>query len=728
MGVKDTFEHEPLLGELSAALAGLRSDSNQLDVLGEVVGVLAASAEPSVLRYATTTLQRALRAAEHEQSRAIIRVLREALRAAATHHSGVSLSEDVRLVDVGVRERVLSALQGLTPARSSDIARDLDITLPQASRALRELADQRLVVRAENDSQDGRARFWRLSATALAERAPFAVIAPAIDHAALDTGLFRNDMLPLGPSDRVSLATFRTFQDQLGRALGSGRYRPAPARLFAVAKDGDTSRPAALLRLPERVVYTALASTVGEAIASSVAEPVLWPRGRFEASRWADFERQPLAENPSHIVVADIASFYDTIDHEVLADSLLAGGADPATVKALSTFLSATMQRSVGLPQGLPASDPLATAALARVDQALADAGLRFCRHGDDYRFPASSRLEARRAVSILDEALRGVRLHLNTDKTHAIPAEEYEKNLADRQSHAEELLGEIRRTAGFETGEGLLGESEGFDPELDPGLDALGRLGGMDGVIDLAAMFGLEVDTGERAQYSPYGELENIWFEEPDEDSFLDVTEAVEHVLDAAAGVAVGLIEQFIASARRSRWSETSDRRSLASMLSILALGRRPIADVDLWTRYITERPQDTRVVARYFAHVVQGDATIPLEVTSVMLNGPALDTQKAWLLSSLGWAAPSDLADLRVPLISSLDSGGWLSRLAGASLLQRMGTLSSTQLQRLWSDAPLALRPDLVALVGRGQRTSEVDQLLTSEADEVERALLAA
>lgn len=728
--MKDTFDQEPLLGELSAALVGLRDETAEgYDALGEVVGVLAASGEPSTLRYATTTVQRALRSDQHGTHHALLRVLKEALRAAATHHSGVLLVDQARVSDAGVRERVLAALQGLTSARSSDIASDLEITVPQASRALRELAEQHLAVRAENDSLDGRARYWRLSPTALAERAPFASIAAAIDHATLDTGLFRNDMLPLGPSDRVSIETFRSFEEHLARALGSGRYRPAPARLFSVAKDGDTSRPAALLRLPERVVYTALVSSVGAAIAEAASDAVLWPRGRFERSRWSEFERLPLEDQPSHVVVADIASFYDTIDHGVLADSLAAGGADAATVKALTTFLAATMQRTVGLPQGLPASDPLATASLVRVDQALEAAGVRFLRHGDDYRFPVSTRLEARRAVSILDEALRECRLHLNTDKTHAIPADEYAKNLADRQSHEEELLGDIRRTAGFETGEGLLGESEGFDPELDPGIDPLGRLGGTDGVVDLAAMFGLEVDTGERAQYSPYGELESIWYEEPDYEVGLDVSEAVEHILDAAENSAVSLIEQLINGEKRSRWSETSDRRSLSSMLSILALGRRPIADIELWTRYLAERPQDTRVAALYFAHVVRGgDASIPLAVASAAINASSSDTQQAWLLSSLGWAQPDELATLQVQLFSSVDKAGWLSRLASASLLQRMGALSSTQLHRLWSDAPLALRPDLVALIGRGDRSAEVDQLLTSEADDVERALLAA
>jgi hypothetical protein len=427
--------------------------------------------------------------------------------------------------------------------------------------------------------------------------------------------------------------------------------------------------------------------------------------------------------------VADIASFYDTIDHGLLADSLVAGGADPAVVKTLSTFLAGTMQRTVGLPQGIPASDPVATAALVRVDQVLAAGGVRFFRHGDDYRFPVRSRHEARRAIWALDEVLRGNRLHLNTDKTHTIPADEYQKNLDDRQTREEDLLRTVRRNAGFETGEGIVGESEGFDPELDPGLDAFGRLAGDEGVADLAAIFGVKLDTGERAQYTPYGELESIWYEEPDYEVGLDLSGAVEQILDTAEATAVELIDRLVGGESRPRWTETSDRHSLASMLSILALGSRPVADVELWTKFLAERPQDTRVVSMYFAHLVQGtDATIPLAVAREVLGVPSTDWQRAWLLSSLGWANADELASLQVPLYSSLDNGGWLTRLASATLLQRAGGLSPTYLRRLWSEAPIALRPDLVVMIGRSERTADLEQLLTSEVDDVERGLVAA
>ncbi len=171
--MRDLFEQEALLRELSAALARLSEETSQAyEVLGEVVGALAASGKPSELHYATTTVQRAFRAHEQEGHHTVLTLVKEVLRAAASHHSGTLSAERSKALEASVRGRVLASIQGLAPIRSSDVARKLDIKVPQASRALSELAHQHLGVKAENGSLDGRARYWQLAPSALADRAP----------------------------------------------------------------------------------------------------------------------------------------------------------------------------------------------------------------------------------------------------------------------------------------------------------------------------------------------------------------------------------------------------------------------------------------------------------------------------------------------------------------------------------------------------------------------------
>ena len=102
------------------------------------------------------------------------------------------------------------------------------------------------------------------------------------------------------------------------------------------------------------------------------------------------------------------------------------------------------------------------------------------------------------------------------------------------------------------------------------------------------------------------------------------------------------------------------------------------------------------------------------------------AAETVQAVLHRFGGALERGDAAAALAPALAArLDSVGWLTRLASANFLQRLGRLSSTQLYGLWNDAPLALRADLAVLLGRTEQTSDVARALHVEADEVERAL---
>lgn len=718
-----------LLEELRSALAGVVvSDDEHAVVLGELLGTLAASADVDSLHDATSTAQVRLRKADDDGTRSWLLLVREVLRSASLVRAGDAAGQLDREAAQSVRERVLGALAVGRDARSSDIAAELSLGLPQVSRALSELASAGLATRSDTRGLDGRARYWRLSPVAVQRRSPYAPAAVALGVGELDTGQFRNDLLPLGPSDRVELAAVQTMITRLAESLEGGRYKPMPAELFRVAKDGDTTRPGALLRLPDRVVYTALVRRVAAPLAGGLSESVLWPRGGFEGSCWEDFERSPLESDPSHIVVADVASFYDTVDHAVLGDSMLEMGSDPSAVGALLSFLGATMQRGMGLPQGLPASDPLATAALAGVDVHLERAGIRFTRHGDDYRFPVHDRFQAREAIAALDEALRSQRLHLNNFKTHTVSADAYQQNLLERAAHRSGVIQSIRRIMGFETGEGLLGEGEGFNPENDPGLDELGRLAGVREAREFRAAFVPDPDAGIRLHVGRYGEVEGVDFVEPEPEE-IERYAAFEALMVEAESTAISVAERLL-EPRQGRWLQNSDRHILTSMLSLLSAGSRPIADGEWWATYLLARPQDTRAVGTYLAHLADAGASeLPAAVVERSLDERFSDWQRAWLLSALAWAGPDEVMHLQKQLYAYLERpSGWLTRLEVGSLLQRAGLLSSIQLSRMWAEAPPALRSDLVVLLSRADRTDDVERVLRDDADDAERCLVGA
>lgn len=717
----------PLLDEFRSTLTlDVPPQGKEVEVLGEVLGTLAASADADSLRDATTTAQVRLRQAEDEGVRSFLLLVREVLRSASLARAGETAGRIDQDTALGVRERVLRVLGAFTEARSSDIAAELSLGLPQVSRALSELASAGLAARSETRGLDGRARYWRLSTAAVQRRAPYAPAAAALGTGELDTGQFRNDLLPLGPSDRVEVAAVQAMVSRLTESLEKGRYKPMPAELFRVSKDGDTTRPAALLRLPDRVVYTALVSRVAGPLAEGLSKSVLWPRGKFEGSCWEDFERSPLESDPTHVVVADVASFYDTVDHAVLGDSMREMGSDPSAVSALITFLGITMQRGMGLPQGLPASDPLATAALAGVDTHLERSKIAFTRHGDDYRFPVHDRYQAREAIAALDEALRSQRLHLNSFKTHTVTVDAYEENLRERSAHRSGVIQSIRRIMGFGSGDGVMGEAEGFNPGNDLGLDELGRLAGVSKAREFRASFIPDPDAGVRLQVGRYGEVQDLDFLEPAPEE-MERYAAFQQLMNEAETTAIEVAERLLES-RQGRWRQNSDRHILTSMLSLLAAGSRSIADGEWWTAYLLSRPQDTRTVATYLAHLADaGESELPGAVVERALEERFSDWQRAWLLSALAWGGPEEVMHLQKQLYARLEEpSGWLTRLEVGSLLQRAGLLSSSQLSRMWTEAPLALRSDLVVLLSRAERTDDVERVLRDDADDVERCLV--
>lgn len=151
------------------------------------------------------------------------------------------------------------------------------------------------------------------------------VVAARLDlRSALDN-LQRNDLLPSRVEDKVHGQLRQGFLAFLEAAIADGSYRPSSADRVLVPKSRFASRPATLLSLEDRLVYSALVATAGDKIERVLDTPdrVFWPRGKPSPGRWKDFERAPLTVGPSHIVLADVAGFYESIDHDRLRHVLI---------------------------------------------------------------------------------------------------------------------------------------------------------------------------------------------------------------------------------------------------------------------------------------------------------------------------------------------------------------------------------------------------------------------
>jgi hypothetical protein len=155
---------------------------------------------------------------------------------------------------------------------------------------------------------------------------PFQRIVDRIDlKSALTRGAEPNDLLPPRPEDRVGGGVGNRFIETLKRSLERGSYDPTPSYFVQVPKSSHATRPAALLSLSDRVVYDALVTTLRPRIETALLGKgiLFWPRGLLSKKAWRNFEQAPLMGSDDYLIIADISAFYESIEHEQLAERLL---------------------------------------------------------------------------------------------------------------------------------------------------------------------------------------------------------------------------------------------------------------------------------------------------------------------------------------------------------------------------------------------------------------------
>lgn len=236
-----------------------------------------------------------------------------------------------------------------------------------------------------------------------------------------------NKLLPPRWSD-VSLTGNEPAVAEWLHALMRREVTVDPEEVVLARKLGRGARPIALLGLKERLLYRGAVSLV-EARTGS-------PDRSQEA--YEEFQRAPLdIDNCSHVLKADIASYYQYIDHERLVDEVVAQSGDDLAVTLAVDLLREASSRRFGLPQLNLASDVLADLYIDPVRRDLTRGQFMVWRFADDFRVACRSYAEALAALEATDHAARELGLVLNEFKTSTPSRDHYESSLtavADRE------------------------------------------------------------------------------------------------------------------------------------------------------------------------------------------------------------------------------------------------------------------------------------------------------
>lgn len=229
--------------------------------------------------------------------------------------------------------------------------------------------------------------------------------------------------------DRVSIARFEAnapkYLGEIAEQLKTGQYRAQAVRRVEIPKAGGGSRPLGIPTVKDRVVQAAVKRVIEPIFESRFCDTSYGfrpGRGCKDALRAVD---KLLREGHTHVVDADLKSYFDSIPHERLKARVAERISDGRVLALIDGWLQQDIVHELkrwtptsGTPQGAVLSPLLANIYLHPLDQHMLARGYKMVRYADDFVILCHSAHEAQQALAEVQQWVSDNALELNMDKT----------------------------------------------------------------------------------------------------------------------------------------------------------------------------------------------------------------------------------------------------------------------------------------------------------------------